>query len=132
MRVRKRADMVFLLERLATASSDAQAFNLEEAIAAQIQRIVGARLLESDNGEVSLLEFGMPNIVDVAYNSKTAMERYAARLKRLIAHYEPRLLHPKVSVEPTSNTLSPFRLVVSGMLALGGDTRTFLFDLPEH
>lgn len=124
--------MVFLLERLATPAGYAQAFDLEAAVAAQIQRIVGARVLESHDGEMSLLEFGMPNVVDIAYNSKNRMERYAARLKRLIMHYEPRLLYPSVTVEETASSATPYRLLVSGTLTPGGDAHTFLFELPEH
>ena len=124
--------MVFLLERLAAPAGRPQAFDLELAVAEQIQRIVGARVLETSGGELSLLEFGMPNVVDAGYNSKTAMERYAMRLKRLIKHYEPRLLYPNVSVEQTTNSAMPYRLVVTGTLMPGGDTRTFFFELPEH
>jgi len=124
--------MVFLLERLASPPGQALAFDLEAAVASQLQRIVGARVLETGNGDLSLLEFGMPNVVDVAYNSKTAMERYAMRLKQLIKHYEPRLLYPNVSVEPTTNSTMPYRLVVTGTLTPGGDARTFFFELPEH
>jgi len=121
--------MAFLLERLA---APLQPFNLEAAVATQIQRIVGARVLESDEGEMSLLEFGMPNVVDIAYNSKTQMERYATRLKRLIARYEPRLLHPSVSVEATANAAAPYRLTVSGALQPNGEAHVFHFELPEH
>ena len=101
--------MMFLLERLAAPAGKSQAFDLEAAVGAQIQRIVGARVLESHDGDMSLLEFGMPNVADIGYNSKTRMERYAARLKRLILHYEPRLLYPSISVEETANTAMPYR-----------------------
>lgn len=124
--------MFFLLERLAVPADEVRALDLETAVAAQVQRIVGARVLESHDGELSLLEFGMPNVVDVGYNSKTALERYAIRLKRLIRHYEPRLLEPAVTVEPKAGTLSPYRLVVTGKLAPNGDARSFHFELPEH
>lgn len=123
--------MYFLLERLA-AGGATPAFGLETAVAAQIQRIVAARVLESPDGAMSLIEFGMPNVVDVPYNSKTALARYGARLQRLIQRYEPRLLAPSVAVEPTNNTLSPWRLVVSGRLARDGELLAFRVEPPAH
>lgn len=124
--------MQFLLERLATTTQPPQAFDLEAAVAAQIQRIVSARVLETPDGTMSLLEFGMPNVVELAQNSKGQLERYAARLARLIAHYEPRLLHSSVTVEQGPGPLMPYRLVVSGTLQPDGDVQTFFFELPEH
>lgn len=128
--------MQYVLERLATplrsSPEQPQSFDLETAVAAQIQRIVSARVLEQQNGEPSLLEFGMPNIVDLAQTSKSQLECYAARLAKLIMRYEPRLLHPSVTVEPTSNALMPFCLVVTGCLRPDADAQTFRFDLPVH
>lgn len=127
--------MPFLLERLATPSlsnSQPPFFDLAAAVGEQIQRIVSARILETDDGALSLLEFGMPNVVDLSPNSKTELGRYGARLQQLIEHYEPRLLHPNVAVEQGGNALTPYRLVVSGTLMPGGDTHTFHFELPEH
>lgn len=124
--------MAFLLERLAAPAERGREFDLEAAVAAQIQRIVAARTLEADGGAPSLLEFGMPNVADLGYGSKSTLERYGARLKRLVEHYEPRLLHPEIAVEATGNALLPHRLVVSGSLQPDGETRSFVFELPEH
>jgi predicted component of type VI protein secretion system len=124
--------MVFLLERLAIPAGQGPAFDLETAVAAQIQRIVGARVLETRGGEISLLECGLPNVVELAYNSKLELQRYAARLKRLIMHYEPRLLDADITLEDTSDRAAPYRLVVSGRLAPHGEARTFVFELPQH
>jgi predicted component of type VI protein secretion system len=123
--------MYFLLERLA-AGGGTPACDLETAVAAQIQRIVAARVLESPDGAMSLIEFGMPNVVDLPYNSKTALARYGARLQRLIERYEPRLIGPGVKVEPSGSTLAPWRLVVSGRLAQEGELVAFRVDPPTH
>lgn len=122
--------MYFLLERLAANGGTPP--DLETAVAAQIQRIVSARVLESPGGAMSLLEFGMPNVVDLPSNSKTALARYGARLQRLIERYEPRLIAPNVTVEPTDDGLSPWRLVVSGRLAQEGELLAFRVDPPAH
>lgn len=75
--------MQFLLERLAqpAPSSPGQFvhFDLRAAIAAQIQRIVSARVVEASDGELSLLEFGLPNIVELSTFNKGDLEQYAAR-----------------------------------------------------
>lgn len=128
--------MQFLLERLAASPAlpgeQTVAFDLKAAVAAQIQRIVSARPMETSGGAMTLLEFGMPSVVELALGSKSQLERYAARLARQIAHYEPRLLHPGVTLEAAQGRLTPFRLVISGMLAPDGDIHVFRFDLSDH
>lgn len=123
--------MYFLLERLA-ANGGTPPVDLETAVAAQIQRIVAARVLESPGGAMSLIEFGMPNVVDLPANSKPALARYGARLQRLIERYEPRLIGPTVAIEPGGSTLSPWRLVVSGRLAEEGELLAFPVEPPAH
>lgn len=104
---------------------------LKAAIAAQITRIVSARVLDTE-GELSLLEFGMPNVVELGTHNKGQLERYGARLARLISHYEPRLISPSVQVVATKNPLMPYRLVVSGSLTSATAAERFYFDLPTH
>jgi predicted component of type VI protein secretion system len=127
--------MQFLLERLAypplSLDGHAAPFNMKAAVAAQIQRIVSARVVESD-GEPDLLEFGIPNVIELAMSSKGQLERYGARLGRLISRYEPRLSKPRVHVEPTRDPLMPYRLVVSGSLLSTGEPELFYFVLPRH
>jgi type VI secretion system lysozyme-like protein len=128
--------MHFLLERLAAphrqGSPSFAQNDLLPAIAAQIQRIVSARVVQAADGQMTLLEFGMPNVVELTMNSKTQLERYAARLQRLITHYEPRLVQPRVTVENGTDAMMPYRLQVTGMLGAAGDAHTFHFDLPLH
>lgn len=127
--------MQFLLERLATVTSPAtgkpEPFDLETAVAAQIQRIVSSRPATND-AQIDLLDFGMQHPVELAYNSRSQLEAYARKLAGLIEHYEPRLRQPTVRMEPNDDPLQPFRLVVSGMLATDAEPHTFRFDLPAH
>lgn len=127
--------MQFLLERLASpqlpSAGQTDSFQLKTAVAAQIQRIVSARMVESV-GEPTLLEFGMPNVVELAMSSKSQLEQYGARLGRLIGRYEPRLLSPKVSVESTRDPLMPYQILVSGILASSHEVELFHFKLPLH
>ena len=128
--------MQFLLERLAASpamlAGQPDAAELRTAVAAQLARIVSARPVETPSGDMTLLQFGMPSIVETALGSAAQLERYAARLTMLIAHYEPRLQHPSVTLEPVQGRLTPYRLVVSGTLAPDGDLHTFRFDLSDH
>jgi type VI secretion system lysozyme-like protein len=129
--------MRYLLERLAarpdTSGGRPEPFDLEAAVAAQIQRIVSARpripSAPTPGGKTTVLEFGMPSIVEFAQGSKSQLERYAARLARLIRRYEPRLRHPSVTLEPVPSGLAPWRLVVSGVLGSDADAQAFRFEL---
>lgn len=127
--------MLFLLERLAHAAPALPGrhapFDLRTAIAMQLQRIVSARVVESAD-QMSLLEFGMPNVVELSTCSKSELERYGLRLERLVRRYEPRLLAPQVQLQSTGLPLAPYRLVVSGMLADAGAPESFTFDLPAN
>ena len=125
--------MQFLLERLAETpsfSADRQ-FDLRTAIAAQIQRLVSARVLEMGN-DLNLLEVGCANVVEVGVNNKLQLERYIARLTRLIARYEPRLLRPRVEIQARDDPLQPYRLVVKGSLSTTDEGEVFFFELPLH
>lgn len=129
--------MRYVLERLAarpiTMGGQTEPFDLEAAVAAQIQRIVSARPTHAPGGQgTPLFEFGMPNIVEFAQGGKTRLDQYAARLTRLIARYEPRLRHPQVTVEPARDGMTPFRLVVTGTLAPDNDAYTVRFDLFDY
>lgn len=124
--------MFYLFERLAAAADHAQATDIETAVAAQIQRIVSARVLDVGQGELHLLQFGMPNVVDVGSNSDAALDHYARRLRRLIVHYEPRLIEPVVQIKKVANAMAPYQLEVTGRLARNGDAHHFLYALPEH
>jgi predicted component of type VI protein secretion system len=128
--------MQFLLERLAQpapASPDQVVpFDLRAAIAAQIQRIVAARVVEAADGELSLLEFGMPNVVELGAFSKNDLEVYGARLARLIARYEPRLQGACVRLESTGLPLAPYRLAVAGVLAGADAPPPVGVDLPAY
>lgn len=128
--------MRFLLERLAVApgivGTQPAEFDLEAAVAMQIGRIVAARPVDPHAAEETLLGYGMPSVVELARDSRPQLETYAARLRRMILRYEPRLRHPEVTIEATQESATPWRLVVSGMLAPDDEARTFHFELSDH
>lgn len=125
--------MQYLLERLASpplpALGQFETQELPALVAAQIQRIVSARALAC-GGSVSLLDFGMPHVVEQGLHEELALQRYAARLVRLIQQYEPRLLQPKAAVRKTGRALMPYELVVSGSLVPDTPPAEFVFEVP--
>lgn len=125
--------MQFLLERLAQppSLSGGTPFDLREAIRAQIQRLVAARFVSAGAGP-DLLDFGMHSVVELGVNDKLKLNQYAARMTRLIAHFEPRLRGAKVSIEPSGESAAPYRLAVSGMIGENDEPDMFHFELPSH
>ncbi|HTH74968.1 MAG TPA: GPW/gp25 family protein [Trinickia sp.] len=125
--------MQFLLERLAQPPSfdGTHAFDVRAAIAAQIQRLVSARIARS-GGDLDLLDFGAQSVVEFELYSKPQLEQYAQRLARLIARYEPRLRSPRVQIESTSEALGPYRVAIYGAIDDSNGMDVFHFELPSH
>lgn len=125
--------MDYLLERLArTPLAALGAFDSSATatlVAAQIQRIVSVRTVVS-RGNVSLLDFGLPHVVEQGVQEYLALERYALRLTRLILQYEPRLLQPRTAIRKTGLALTPYQLVVTGSLLPDAEPNVFYFDVP--
>ncbi|RAS33275.1 type VI secretion system baseplate subunit TssE [Paraburkholderia bryophila] len=111
--------MRYLFERLAaatpTSAAHARPVDLGVAVAEQIQRMVATRPRSAGDAS-DLLGFGMLNVVDVSANGGAGLTRYAARLKRMIERFEPRLAEVEVTLVPDANPLMPNRLRVSGVL----------------
>jgi predicted component of type VI protein secretion system len=121
----------YLFERLAQAESGPVRLGgreqLQLDILRQIQCLVASRpWLEAGGPDesVNLLTFGAAAVPDHSSGNAQELARYGRRLERLIAHYEPRLEHPCVSVEPNDSLVSPFKIVVSGTLAPDEDSRS--------
>jgi type VI secretion system lysozyme-like protein len=125
--------MQFLLERLAQPPSfnGEQQFDLRDAIQAQIQRLLSTRFVASGS-DYGLLDFGTESVVELDANSKPQLEQYARRLVRLIGHYEPRLMAPRIVIEATGNASSPYRLAIYGTINHSNDADVFHFELPAH
>jgi type VI secretion system lysozyme-like protein len=125
--------MQFLLERLAQPPSfdGVQHFDLRASIAAQIQRLVSARIARS-GGDLDLLNFGAQSVVEFELHSKPQLEQYAQRLARLITRYEPRLKAPRVQIEPSTEALSPYRVAIYGSIDDSNGMDVFHFELPSH
>jgi predicted component of type VI protein secretion system len=113
--------MRFLFERL-----DPAPFELKAAVQAQLERIVSARSYGED---AFAQEFGMPSVVELGAAERPALSSYAARLARMVARYEPRLRGTQVSIEGGGGPLSPFVLVVTGMMGDDDEAQRFAFPL---
>lgn len=115
--------MQYLFERLAQAEGEPAHLGARERlqidVMRQIQCIVAARPLlgsAATDASLDLLSFGAEAVTDLARGNAQELARYGRRLEKLIAHYEPRLEHASVTVEPGGSLMSPFKIVVSGSL----------------
>lgn len=126
--------MRYLLERLAApplpAHGQFEAASTATLVAAQIQRIVSARPVTLGPEGIGLLDFGLAHVVEQGLHEQQALQRYALRLTRLIARYEPRLLRPATAIRKTGQALMPYQLVVTGKLAPDAEPTEFFFELP--
>src|SRR3990167_2477681 len=120
--------MPFLLERLAAPSllSTEYEFDLRDAIKTQIQRLLSIRAIESAD-DIHLLNLGCGSVVEVGFNNKIQLQRYANQLQRLIARYEPRLVAPQVRVQAGSDSSRTSQLVINGSLAKNNEAEIFYF-----
>ncbi|ALU89495.1 hypothetical protein [Herbaspirillum rubrisubalbicans] len=125
--------MHYLLERLANpppaGAGQCGMVDLRPLVGAQIQRIVSTHTLASRNG-TSLLETGLPHVVEQGVQEQLALQRYATQLTLLILRHEPRLLQPRTTIVATGLALTPYQLLVTGSLAPGADPEQFCFELP--
>lgn len=125
--------MPFLLERLAAPSllSTEYEFDLRDAIKAQIQRLLSIRTIESAD-DIHLLNLGCGSVVEVGFNNKIQLQRYANQLQRLIMRYEPRLMTPHVRIQAGSDSSRTSQIVINGSLATNDEAEIFYFELPLH
>ena len=96
--------MRFLFERLVEPVAGLTEVSAEPygAIADNLQCIVtSARLPQAEEGEIDLLNFGMPSVTGLGRDAVSQRERYQQRLSQLIERYEPRLTH--VTVETAAD-----------------------------
>lgn len=118
--------MFYLFERIALADGD---FSLEDAVAAQLARLVAVHDWELPPGLGASLGLGVPSIVDIGQDGVGGIEGYAVLLEQVIRRHEPRLENVKVVVHPAAAHAAP-RLVVEGRLQAESGAKPFHFMLP--
>ena len=127
--------MPYLLERLANRrklpDGRDEPFDVVLAVAAQIQRIVSAHACGDKAGVLGATPFGMPYVVDVSATNVDQIQRYADALKNMIHLNEPRLTKVTVGMEKRSDPLTPYQLLVTGVLEPDGQEHTFHLAIPR-
>jgi predicted component of type VI protein secretion system len=116
----------YLFERIAAGHDD---FSLEDAVAAQLARLVAVHDWELPPGLGTSLGLGLPSSVDIGQDGVGSLEGYAARLEQVIRRHEPRLENVKVLVRPSTDRTAP-RLVVEAQLQAETGRKPFYFTLP--
>ncbi|QNM95348.1 hypothetical protein [Chitinimonas koreensis] len=119
--------MEFLFERLSPPRARSREAMLPQAVLDQLEWLVGSREWLAEQGGTALIDIAMPETPALAAGG-APIARYAERLKRLIERYEPRLKGIEISLEETGRTLSPYRVVVSGVLDQGGPDGVVRFE----
>ena len=127
--------MAFVLERLAARPSSAtariEALDESAAIRAQIQRLFAGRT-SSGHGASSVIEWGLPCVVEIGANDTLGLARYAEQARRAILRHEPRLKDVVVTVAPQDNVLTPFCLRISAVLVGSGEACRFDVKFSHH
>lgn len=121
---------MYLLERIECAGGGLP-FDLEAAVAAQIQRLVAVHDWELPPGLAEPLGMGLPSAVDLGHDGEASLNRYAVLLARVIRRHEPRLADVRVRVHPAAAHTPP-RLVVEATLAAERGPQPFRFTLPGN
>ncbi|MBB3228065.1 putative component of type VI protein secretion system [Luteibacter sp. Sphag1AF] len=124
--------MQFLMERLVNRTDTglglAPPFDLAQAVAAQIQRIVECRPFRGAN-DARVCDFGMPPIVDSGIGMPDH-QVYGSHLIEAIVRFEPRLLAPRLEWVTTGKALRPYAMVVHGNLWQNNEPAPFRFEMP--
>ncbi len=127
----------YLFDRLANpldtppTSHEERVLWLRRAITDELQRLFGQRsffagLSEQSQSlsEPSIMNFGLPDVISHSANIDS-MQLFAEQIKRMVLHYEPRLLHPEVSLESTDSTILPASIKISGVISAGAIQEEF-------
>jgi predicted component of type VI protein secretion system len=131
--------MKLLFERL---QQDAGSFDTEQAVLDNLRLLVSSRVMPAQdpgNGDFEasgkdaaafdVLNCGVGSVVELG--GSLALERYIARLRALIAHYEPRLRDPCVVLAARLGAEAA-GLVVAGGLETAQGLQTLRFPVPSR
>ena len=126
--------MKYLFERLvqhAPGPAGRSEFDLKRAVRENVQRLVANRVTSAPTGTPDVLSCGLPSVVDLARDSRPALDVYGRYVRQLVEHYEPRLSHVQTDIEAVDGA-SPYRLVLCGNLVTenGVEELRFPVSLP--
>jgi type VI secretion system lysozyme-like protein len=129
----------YLFERL--AGIDADQFDVRQAVAAQVQRLVTTIPIEDPDEALAegphLLNFGMPPVVDLSFITPTEREMYTEHLRALLKAFEPRLANPEVEFTGSASNADPLGIEIHAHLNPGEEQEVIRFrvdrdGLREH
>ncbi|MBI3897242.1 MAG: type VI secretion system baseplate subunit TssE [Gammaproteobacteria bacterium] len=126
--------MKYLFERLVQPDSGltgSTAFDIKRAVRENVQRLLANRAIGELDDEPNVLSCGLPSVAELGGADQPALENYAARIRRLIEHYEPRLQQPTVEIVDAGNSMAPFRVVITAKLDTADGPEEVRFPLIE-
>ncbi len=124
--------MKFLFERLTQADAGPNTkadFDVKRAVRHNIQRLLANRVAFDADAAPSILNCGLPSIVELSRDSQSTLERYAARIRRMLEYYEPRLKNLRVNIETDTTTASPYRVAITATLETADEIEEMYFPV---
>lgn len=121
----------YLFERLAGIEADD--FDVRQAIAANVQRLVTTIPIEDPDEALAegphLLNFGLPPVVDLSFVTHAEREMYAEHLCTLLRAFEPRLASPEVEFTGFASNADPLGIEIRAHLNPGKEQEVISFRL---
>lgn len=100
----------------------------------QLRWLIGSRDWRSEEEGTGLVDVCMPDLPSLNGDS-AALTRYARRMLRLIELHEPRLRQPRIELRRTGRAITPFAVVVHGLLGVVAEGESVRFEYepgPRH
>ena len=128
----------FLFERL--AGEKAEDFDVRQAVGDQLSRLVDTLpptlglegTTAGPNREADILNFGMAPLVDHSFETPVQRQRHADHLLALLKKFEPRLLHPNVTLTGSLSTSDPLGMQIQGHVDDGEEEEIIRFNMDHQ
>lgn len=84
--------------------------------------------LSSGSSEVTVLDYGLPDVTSLALHSARDQNRLLKAIESAIEAFEPRLQNVRVTMQPAVDTLKGFHFMVEGLLKVDPAPEHVYFD----
>lgn len=120
--------MRYLFERIVAPSQPKSIELLKEDVRAQVQRLLDSHRIAQYRGGLDILNLSIPAVTEIGRHSVSDQTTYAAKIRKILMRYEPRLHNPEVAVIPSSNESMSPQLQINAELRIDGYVDSFHFS----